>query len=246
VSKDKPILFSAPMVLAILAGQKTQTRRVVKLPHQNPLGVWEPHRIGGPNGGRTRDGKTIPETGAIWHTRTGESLFYGLPGDRLWVRETWAHHVHAQAALSDDDGPWVYAADGEMALRSRLGDRWRPSIFMPRCASRITLEVKDTRVERLQDISEADAIAEGCKAQPFPGPWWQGYRRMDDGEIVHQQAIGEQPPEWMVEPHRMKDCSGLNLSAVDAYRALWSQIHGYESWKSNPFVWVIVFERVQA
>jgi hypothetical protein len=160
--KERPILFSAPMVRAILAGTKTQTRRAVKLPHENRLGVWEPTRFGGPTGGRTAFGKTIPEQGGIWHTRTGDHLAcpYGQSGDRLWVRETWA------APHSDDARPprfihcdWTqihYAATEE-----RGGLLWRPSIHMPRWASRITLEITSVRVERLQDITNEDARAEG-------------------------------------------------------------------------------------
>jgi hypothetical protein len=89
---------------------------------------------------------------------------YGEPGDRLWVRESWAYGVHAMAAAHDEDGPFVYAADG--TTQGRLCYRWRPSIHMPRAASRLTLELTKVRVEQLQDISVADAIAEG--AQPLP------------------------------------------------------------------------------
>lgn len=153
---ERPILMSAPMVRALQAGTKTQTRRIVKLPHMNPLGKWEPSTFGGPNGGRTREGLTVPLQACIWHTRTGDSIAcpHGQPGDRLWVRETW-HTVDGEHAF--------YRADYQ---HDPIGDRqhgvtWRPSIHMPRWASRITLEITEVRVQRLQEISADDAYNEG-------------------------------------------------------------------------------------
>jgi len=170
--KERPILFTGAMVRALLDGSKTQTRRVVKLPHENPLGEWEPATFGGEDGGRTAAGETIPEQGGIWHTRTGESLAcpYGQPGDRLWVRETWAPHPDFIPASHYA----VYRADPEC---EHDVDRWRPSIHMPRWASRIVLEITGVRVERLQDIgteeieaegvvtSDADIMQHGCRAR---------------------------------------------------------------------------------
>ncbi len=267
--RERPILFSAPMVRAVLDGTKTQTRRVVKLPHENPLGKWEALPWGGPNGGRTRSGETLPAQMVIGHSRTGDILGcpYGQPGDRLWVREThfafgrWETRYSAKkrrdewhfvdmtlecghAYLYDADHPRPQPLAGKRD--GGVTPKWwkRPAIFMPRAASRIALEVAGVRVERLQEISETDAVAEGCKAEPFPGPWWQGYKRMPDGELVHQQATGESPPDWMVEPHRMRDMSSLNRSAKDAFQTLWGQINGPDSWTSNPWVWVIAFQRL--
>lgn len=147
--KERQIIFSGAMVRALLAGIKTQTRRVVKF----------------------RRGDQIEERddGALWPWMYDEEndsdswlrCPYGRAGDRLWVRETWAYHVQAQAAPRDEDSPLVYAADGQQAHQMRLCDRWRSPIHMPRWASRITLEVAGVRVERLQDISTADALAEG-------------------------------------------------------------------------------------
>lgn len=171
-ARERPILFSGPMVRALLEGRKTQTRRIVKLPHANPLGNWEPTTFGGTDA----RGAEHPEQTAIWHTRTGETLAcpYGVPGDRLWVRETWAH-VPATAYRSSDGVQQtadptsegmaaVYAAGWE---RSAPG-RWRPSIHMPRWACRLVLEITGVRVQRLRDISEADAVAEGAST---PGPF---------------------------------------------------------------------------
>lgn len=164
MTKERPILFSGPMVRAILEGRKTQTRRAVKLPHTNSLGEWESTMIGGENGGRTAAGETVPLQGAIWHTRTGDCLIspYGQPGDRLWVRETHLNWWKRDEA--NPDGPRVfshvaaYAADG---YELQLGEKWIPSIHMLRAASRITLEIKGVRIERLREISESDAASEG-------------------------------------------------------------------------------------
>lgn len=154
--KEFPILFSGEMVRAILAGCKTQTRRVIKLPPAPMhLGAWEPSTVGGPgcfriiNGQRNYD---VPEIAVIWHTRTGKIITcpYGDVGDRLWVREAW---------LLDSDLP-VYRADDP----SWPGEnpKWKPSIHMPRWASRILLEIVSVRIERLRDIGEAAAQAEGA------------------------------------------------------------------------------------
>lgn len=142
---ERPILFSAPMVRAILAGTKTQTRRAVK---GWPLEWLESAHF-------TPEYVALPENYASP---------YGFAGDGLWVRETWAR--------DDEDGTLMYRADlgrdvcADAWEQGRLEGvpsyRWRPSIHMPRQASRMTLEVTGVRVERLQDISEADAQAEGC------------------------------------------------------------------------------------
>jgi hypothetical protein len=175
--KERPILFNGAMVRAILAGTKTQTRRVVKLPHQNRLGAWEPTRFGGPRGGHLRDGSTIPEQGGIWHTRTGDHLGcpYGQPGDHLWVRETFT---------AFDDSHIQYRADyrSDPAGEKAHGVVWTPSIHMPRLASRITLEIVSVRVERLHDISEADAKAEGT-----PKP----IQISDDDPRTYRDAFGD-------------------------------------------------------
>lgn len=173
--RERPILFRAPLVRAILAGEKTQTRRVMsKQPHdETTVHVERFHQTIVDRHGDDQPGPEV--FGAWWDDgESGLKCPYGGPGDRLWVRETWAYHLHAQGALADDDGPWVYAADGEQALQYRLGDRWRPSIHMPRYACRILLEITDVRVERLHDLSEDDARAEGAEpllVSPDGGSW---------------------------------------------------------------------------
>ena len=133
--KERPILFSAPMVRALLAGTKTQTRRIIKPQH---LAFFN------------QDAAAMLSD---WNERP---LPYGQPGDRLWVRETFGHfecNQHFKPGCNV-----YYRADGNCLEL----EPWRPSIHMPRWASRITLEITSVRVERLQDISEADAQAEGA------------------------------------------------------------------------------------
>lgn len=137
--KERPILFSGPMVLAILEGRKTQTRRVVKLDGFCGDPVYE-----------TRDGDLVDPLSLCP---------YGQSGDRLWVRET-------HGFVGGDRRFLQYAADFGGVHEEAGVPRWLPSIHMPRRASRLTLEIKSVRVERLQDISEADAKAEGVCCAP--------------------------------------------------------------------------------
>ena len=144
--KERPILFSGSMVRALLDGRKTMTRRVCKeLDH------------------------TAERLAVEW---ASTHCPYGVPGDRLWVRETWRNGTPML------NGPDL---NGAVAYRADYPDsghliKWRPSIFMPRRASRITLEIVSVRVERVQDISEADAKAEGVR-QPVPGSWYRHVKR---------------------------------------------------------------------
>lgn len=143
--KERPIIFNDAMVRAILEGRKTQTRRTVK-----PMS----RRVG-----REFTGWVLPEY-------RGDCPF-GKPGDRLWVRECWrvssAHDCLAPRDIPSDVGV-EYRADN---LPGIFNSKGRPSIHMPRWASRITLEITGVRVERLQDINEADAIAEGCEGERY-------------------------------------------------------------------------------
>lgn len=161
--KETGLMFKAPLVRSILDGSKTQTRRVVKLPHCNPLGEWEALHLGGPDGGRTSAGKTMPAQMGIGHTRTGEILTspYGGPGDRLWVRETFAKVIGQSGGWIETDYFATYTHGDRLGDTLGIKKRWTPSIHMPRDASRINLEITGVRVERLQDITDADALAEG-------------------------------------------------------------------------------------
>ena len=165
--KERPILFSAPMVRAILEGRKTVTRRALKMPH----GFWE----------TSAAGELVPIPANCPH---------GKPGDRLWVRESHAQVFEVDIPQGRYAGPigtsgsparpdwksrYVYRADGDMpnVQWHHVGDsqpvRWTPSIHMPRLACRILLEITEVRVERLQDITEEQAKAEGISQHPGGG-----------------------------------------------------------------------------
>lgn len=206
--RERPILFSGPMVRAVLAGQKTQTRRVAK-------------EFAG------RD-----DLDAILRRFPNQNgCPYGQPGDRLWVRE--AHAIVPRTAYAGSegvqqvirkDGPYEHdaAVFREGWTRSAPG-RWRPSIHMPRWASRITLEIVSVLVERLQAISEADAQAEGVEGHYIEDGWyWRNYLLSDADAAV----------------------SPMMTSAKDSFRSLWESINGADSWAANPWVWAVEFRRI--
>ena len=232
---ERPILFSAPMVRAILEGRKVQTRRPVK--PQPGDAQWIEECAGG-GWMVVEDGQPTCASG-VWDTRERayqrHISFPYTPGMRLWVREThWMDRRDPTMVAMDLDG-YVVARSGyetgqacDVAQLSKH-EFWRkrPSIHMPRWASRILLEVTAVRVERLQDISEADAIAEGVERVVIG----EGWRRYCDYEIVGV------PP-----------C----ITARESFGALWEQINGPgswgtnpRSWGANPWVWVVEFRRVE-
>lgn len=215
--KERPILFSAPMVRALLAGTKTQTRRVVQWRKPEPglnLGFSGLSAHAYPNGWVL---EAPSRTSSEWRCASTPCP-YGQPGDRLWVRETWSTH-----ACFDDVPPCQlttrslhYWADGQIQT-----GKGRPSIHMPRWASRIDLEVAGVRVERLQDISEADAWSEGCTRG-----------QADD--------VGGFFPAEEPLPNG-KGFRGWD-NARDWYADLWEEINGPDSWDANPWVWVVEFK----
>ncbi len=264
--KARPMLMSAPMVRAILAGTKTQTRRVVKpqfvadampveMPATDPAGGW-----------------VVPGHSGTWWCEAAANpddarrCPYGQPGDRLWVRETWqvaretldyetggeydvwewnddmgdpSQYLKGDARFGTKAGLF-YAADGEdknpgafynltgldnkTILRTKEIN-WRPSIHMPRWASRITLEVTGVRVERLQDISDDDAAAEGIE-RTRRGDMWRTYR-----------------PDCV--QHWNTDAELGHKLASSSYASLWESINGPGSWEANPWVWVVEFKRLE-
>lgn len=208
---EKPILFSAPMVNAILGGRKSMTRRVISLPIASDIASINPDGTGdwvmwAPN--------AVTDEYSICHYPNGGgfSCPYGKPGDTLWVRETFAVNcVGGQDFL-------FYRAD---SYPDGDGAPWKPSIFMPRKYSRITLRITDVRVERLQDISEADAIAEGLTS-------WSNEKQPD---ITHY-GIAIVDEVWSTDPRLV-------------FQRLWDSINakrGY-GWDANPWVWVVSFEK---
>lgn len=149
----KPILFTGAMVRALLAGTKTQTRRIVRGAFHEPGGYLQSEPVG--DGGEWCFGcSKVP---ASFLTRCP----CGAPGDKLWVRETW-RTINDPATCIGDALAIDYRADGIQRIGDKIGTlKWKPSIFMPRWASRITLQVTGVRVERLQEITAQDAISEG-------------------------------------------------------------------------------------
>ena len=206
--KEHPILFSGPMVRAILDDRKTQTRRVVKDSVKHGVSL-----LGGCG------------CGVLW-----DLCPYGAPGDRLWVRETW-RRVDFETRGRDSSyiveyrsggyGPRVHGETNEIMS---LPCGWKPSIHMPRWASRITLQVTGVRVERLQDISAKDIIAEGAVDRPH--------------EV---DGLGKCP----VSAFDGKVYPDLRSVWAHGWNSINGKRHGCD-WASNPWVWVVEFRRVAA
>lgn len=236
--KERPILFSAPMVRAILDGRKTVTRRVVKPQPE----MREVAGVASMLSFKTRHGSGW----WLWPNARDQVLAecpYGQPGDLLWVRETHSlHQTHGQHRGDDKRwGPWgglptKVSPDGTQIAYYREGfdrcdgGRWRPSIHMPRWASRITLEVTGVRVERLQDITPAQILAEGVRIPATP----EGRALIDistkHGPAAFLPKLNDASPDDLLRAH---------------WAALWVQINGIDSWNANPWVWVVEFKRVE-
>jgi hypothetical protein len=231
VNVERPILFKAPMVQAILAGRKTQTRRIIN------FNIRREARL--PSTINFRDDCQRWRGAYDLHTGKGDALKlcpYGVVGDRLWVRETWAdlteshgqkwERYNEQTRLYDRGRTrfiW-YRADGEQPMYDgEPAEKWRPSIFMLRADSRITLEITDVRAQRIQDISEPQAVVEGVHPA-------QGMRGGDD---IVVQEIGNTMPFPASYP-------------ISRFVLLWDTINGKKkgcNWNSNPYVWAITFKR---
>ena len=228
--KERPIIFSAPMVRAILEGWKTQTRRVVK--HQNDMEF----------------DSADPHFGPYWLSYATEAdgedakvrCPFGVPGDRLWVRETFCIESSKEVAYDPPHkdgrpirhhndqhwGPWweqphYKATDPAPELdigADEPGVRWISPFFMPRWASRITLEITEVRVEPLQAITDEDARAEGVT-----------------DETADAIQYGAEVGNWQ-EPTPYR--TGFSLA--------WEPINGPDSWDANPWVWVLSFHKLEA
>lgn len=226
---EHPILFTPEMVRAIFDGRKTQTRRVIK-PQPNPdITKIDRHGIEYPGdpvfGFATED--------------EGWKCPYGTPGDRLWVRETWQElqkwkstdRMNGRGLLDIDREyiGFVYRADGEQSYK------WRPSIHMPRRASRITLEVVDVRVERVQDISIDDVFAEGTRIPT----------NAKNGNVLIDLTSDKSPCPYL-PPGELKYIPADVIIRAH-FAALWDSINAKRGfgWDVNPWVWVVEFERVE-
>lgn len=217
--KERPILFSGPMVRAILAGHKTQTRRMVK-PQPKPNEFDSPTACKWYSPTMVdRHGEEYPgdEVFGIANENRGWICPYGAPGERLYVRETLEAVVDTKFDESEAMPIARYAADcshiwtpGPRREPWIWKNRALPSIHMPRRLSRIILEITGVRAEWLQDISEDDAKAEGC-----------------DGDC----PVGS-IPAYLKGPHSYH------------YAQLWDQINGFGAWDLNPWVWVVEFKRI--
>lgn len=214
--KSRPILFSSPVIPALIENRKSQTRRTLR--EQPPPGFDRHCWFDAPVYGFTDE----PEPAANWWTIRCP---YGQPGDQLWVKETFR-----PSSLETEHGlsrAIEYRADGAKLRRPRedvaslrSGGDWRSSRFMPRWASRITLEVTEVRVERLAGITHEDAIAEGCRGSNWvaSSPYIVG-PHTDDGELP-----------------------------VEEFERLWNEINGEREgcrWQDDPWVWRIVFRRIE-
>ncbi|HBR3649333.1 hypothetical protein [Klebsiella pneumoniae] len=237
--KERGMIFNGEMVRALLDGRKTQTRRPIK---------WKQTRF--TEIGEREDGSKWPwsedaeHACDFWHPCP-----FGAVGDRIWVRETWATLGNEDGCCVDWEGNLckgdersaarIYRASceqrpGDYGLWSIPDDAywkphtkehkfegaWRPSIHMPRWASRILLEITDVRVERLNAISEEDAEAEGIDMEAL-------YDSQDCYDCIADHNMTGRP------------------TVTGAFKYLWESIYGEEGWKSNPWVWVIEFKRVE-
>lgn len=236
--KERPILFSGEMVRAILAGRKTQTRRVVKpqptrqvdslvfpwatFYDNGHVHTWNERGVGGENW----DARDFPEESefsqALRRTEHRNPCPYGVPGDRMWVRETWARGC---VQVDDRDKPYIessgahdfyddifYRADYEEEYLGPFVGKWVPSIHMPRKECRLVLEVADVRLERLNAIKRQDAWQEGVECRL--------HGRMDRACCDH----------------------GLRGEFI----RLWGEINNKpgKRWEDNPWVWVVEFKKI--
>lgn len=223
--KERGILFRDRLVRAILEDRKTQTRRLAKVGGAQDPGLWGYAK---PNGNMDREAGTFRSP-------------YGGPGDRLWVREAWAPLSDEQRASlkrgamliqskPEFERPGViFRADAmnpaAQTTEALYGLKWKPGIHLFRRDARLILEVVEVHLERLQDISEEDAIAEGLERMPDP----TGHGDVWHGATTKSSSRGFDDPRL-------------------AFASLWDSINGDKpgaSWAANPWVWCITFQRIQ-
>jgi len=238
--KEKPIIFKPEMVRAILDGRKTQTRRVV----DDKFLKWNYDRREICN--HTWPAKLVGASCFDCHQELLSKCRFGKPGDLIWVKEThyrrgkWVKNGFTKTGKQK----WRFAAIGKEvryfdnppekilpnSKRETIGWFKRSSLFMPRWASRLTLEITDIRVERLQDISEEDALAEGIDNLICPQCY--GSDRISHGATIKTRCGSQY-------------CGLDYLSAIEGFRELWESINGIGSWDLNPWLFVISFKPVE-
>ena len=214
-AKERPIIFSGEMVRAILDGRKTMTRRVVKCGVSADCESFI--NVGGDHWAqmfRAEDGEMYPK---CW----SDPCPFGQKGDRLWLKESWQVWTEfnsvAPDGLLEAMGGVAYPDVNYLANGNKWDARVRSPIHMPRWASRITLEITDVRVERLNEISEGDASKEGVE-------------RIEHGP----HEVGSVPVHPFTSSYR------------DAFVALWNKINGKKHpWNLNPWVWKISFKKLE-
>ncbi len=202
----RPILFSTAMVQAIEAGRKTQTRRIMK--EQPVINPEDGAVLILPELFKLPIGITLDE----WKKSMLHTCPYGIKGDVLWVRESYCPGYF-------EGGGSAYKAEWNSIAGEYVTEpKWKPSIHMPKGACRYFLEVVDVRIERLNEITEEDAIKEGVSR--YPSAPIYGYKNY------------------------YNDQAGFLLSAKKSFESLWAKINGDDAWDENPFVWVVEFKRV--
>ena len=215
--KERPILMRPEMVVSTLEDRKGQTRRVMKpQPYPDPMGIhelhWDPPR------------GAWACSAAFLRERTPSYCPYGQPGDRLWVRETWFPNHWDWRNAPHEEVDLHYRADHWGSRGAYFEDgtpRWRPSIFMPRWASRITLEITEIRVERVQGITPEDVLAEG---------------------VGHELIV---PHEIDTKGGALLDGVAYQRDLLSLFELVWESINGKKyPWASDPWVWVIGFKRL--
>lgn len=211
--KERPILFTPENAQKVFDRSKSQTRRIVKpQPHEDGfrVGIYTPTRI-------DREGEAYPGKACfgIWSEDWDIPCPFGGVGDRLWVRESWCQDSRGAPMMNGEDCVFYKGAHPPGTWPSY----WKPSLHMPRWACRTVLEITEIRVQRLQDISEEDAKAEGIEYHNGLAVGHSGYRHVQAHEYVY-------------------------ATATEAFKVLWESINGAESWKLNPWVWALTFKRI--
>jgi len=227
--KETPILFSTPMVQAILDGRKTQTRRIIK----QAIGwdaIWKVVPVGEEH--ISSKPQFEIRCGSRYHLPTF-CCPYGQPGDVLWVRERFCKDFlnrYWYYQQFDFSRKYHYVHDSTINEEIQFkATAFKPSIHMPKAAARIWLQIESIGVERVHQISEEDAKAEGVNTYPHKNSKWYNCYLCETG-------IGHRGDSHVCGPY------GEWRTAIESFHSLWESINGPESWEANPYVWVVKFK----